>query len=58
MVPSPALLVSKPKLRGASVSTVADGGDTSLTLSATGRNMLILNGLPFTCFPPHFTLTS
>ena len=58
MLPFPALLVSKPKPRVAPNSMLADGADTSLTLSAAGSSMLILKGLPLTCSPPHFTLTS
>ena len=58
IVPSPALLTSNPKVRGDPNSRVADGSEMTVTLLAPDRNVLILNGLPFTCCPAHITLTS
>ena len=56
-VPTPALLVSKPRHKGEPDSNFDEGVSTNFIVSAA-FNMFILNGLPFTCLPLHLILTS
>ena len=51
--PPPASSVLNTMLSGVPDLIIDDGASTSSTLSATGCCKFNLNGLPFTCFPPH-----